>query len=80
MALPRPADPTIKKSVTLRRSVAEEGETRTGPRGFSHFVDQAVEYGLALLKAQEVVEDHESRVAPLTEADLDEARRSWHGE
>ncbi|MER6831753.1 hypothetical protein ABT352_37590 [Streptosporangium sp. NPDC000563] len=80
MAMPQPVDPTVKKSVTLRRSVAEEVESRTGPRGFSHFVDQSVEYGLALLKAQEIVEDHETRIAPLSEADLEEARRAWHGE
>ncbi|WP_327583898.1 hypothetical protein OHA25_50125 [Nonomuraea sp. NBC_00507] len=43
MALTPPTDPTIKKSVTLRRSLAEEIESRTGPQGFSRFVDQAAE-------------------------------------
>jgi hypothetical protein len=79
MAIPQPTGSTIKKSVTLRRSLAEEVEARTGPRGFSHFVDQAVEYGLALLKAQEIVEDHESRGTPLSETDLEAARRAWRG-
>ncbi|MEU8380275.1 hypothetical protein [Streptosporangium sp. NPDC048865] len=51
-------------------------ESRTGPRGFSRFVHRSVEYGLALSKAQEIVEDYETRVAPLSEADLEEARRA----
>jgi hypothetical protein len=80
MAMPQPKDPTIKKSVTLRRSLAEEIESRTGPRGFSQFLDQAAEYGLALLKADEIVSDHERRVGPLSDAVLDEARRAWAGE
>jgi hypothetical protein len=80
MAMPQPTDPTIKKSVTLRRSLAEEIESRTGPRGFSRFVDQAAEYGLALLKAEEIVADHERRVGPLSEEAMEEARRAWSGE
>ncbi len=80
MAFPQPVDPTVKKSVTLRRSLAEEIESRTGPRGFSHFVDQAAEYGLALLKAEEIVADHERRVGPLSDEVMEEARRAWSGE
>lgn len=80
MAMPQPSDPTIKKSVTLRRSLAEEIENRTGPRGFSRFVDQAAEYGLALLKAQEIVTDHERRLGPLSDEVMEEARRAWSGE
>jgi hypothetical protein len=80
MAFPQPADPTVKKSVTLRRSLAEEIESRTGPRGFSHFVDQAAEYGLALLKAEEIVADHERRIGPLSDDVMEEARLAWSGE
>ncbi len=80
MALSQPDDPTVKKSVTLRRSLAEEIERRTGPRGFSRFVDQAAEYGLALLKAEEIVADHERRAGPLSEEVMEEARRAWSGE
>lgn len=70
---------TVKKSVTLRRSVVEEIEERTGARGFSSFVDAAAEHWLALLKAQEIVDDHERRVGPLSDEALEEARRAWHG-
>jgi hypothetical protein len=77
--MPEPVDTTVKKSVTLRRSVAEEIESRTGPRGFSRFVDQAAEYGLALLKAEEIVADHERRVGRLTDEVMEEARRAWSG-
>lgn len=80
MAFPQPADPTVKKSVTLRRSLAEEIESRTGPRGFSHFVDQAAGYGLALLKAEEIVADHERRVGSLSDEAMEEARLAWSGE
>ncbi|MEU8172076.1 hypothetical protein AB0C14_04315 [Microbispora hainanensis] len=80
MAMPEPVDPTVKKSVTIRRSLAEEVESRTGTRGFSQFVDQAVEYGLALVKAQEIVTDHERRVGPLSDEVMEEARRAWAGE
>lgn len=80
MAMPEPADTTVKKSVTLRRSLAEEIESRTGPRGFSRFVDQAAEYGLALLKAEEIVADHERRIGPLSDETMQQARRAWSGE
>lgn len=66
--------------MTLRRSLAEEIELRTGPHGFSRFVDQAAEYGLALLKAQELVADHERRAGPLSDGVMEEARRAWSGE
>jgi hypothetical protein len=80
MAFPQPVDPTVKKSVTLRRSLAEEIESRTDPREFSHFADQAAEYGLALLKAEEIVADHERRVGPLSDEVMQETRRAWSGE
>jgi hypothetical protein len=71
---------TVKKSVTLRRSLAREIEQRAGARGFSRFIDEAAEHWLALLRAQEIVEEHEHRFGPLTQEELDEARRAWRGE
>ncbi|MBX6385361.1 MAG: hypothetical protein IRZ07_20705 [Microbispora sp.] len=71
---------TVRKSVTLRRRLVEEVESRTGARGFSKFVDQAVEYGLALLKAQEIVTDHEHRAGLLPDEVVGEARRARAGE
>jgi hypothetical protein len=73
-------DTTVKKSVTLRRSLAQEIEERAGARGFSRFIDAAAEHWLALLKAQEIVEEHEQRLGALTRDELDEARRAWRGE
>ncbi|MGY1454192.1 hypothetical protein [Streptomyces sp. SS8] len=77
---PRTHETTVKKSITLRRSVAEEIEERAGARGFSSFIDAAAEHWLALLRAQEIVDDHERRTGPLPDAALDDARRAWRGE
>ncbi|WP_030206703.1 hypothetical protein [Streptomyces sp. NRRL S-87] len=74
------SETTVKKSVTIRRSIAEEIEERAGAGGFSSFVDAAAEHWLALLKAREIVEDHERRFGPLSEDALEEARRAWRGE
>ena len=71
---------TVKKSVTLRESVVEQIEARTGVRGFSQFLDAAAERHLALLKAQEIVDDHITRHGEFTEAELAEAEAAWRGE
>jgi hypothetical protein len=71
---------TIKKSVTLRETIAEEIEARTGARGFSQFLDAAAERYLALLKAQEIVDDHVERHGQFTEEELAEAAAAWRGE
>ncbi|WP_405643883.1 hypothetical protein [Streptomyces uncialis] len=47
---PPPDEVTVKKSVTIPRSLAREVESRTGARGFSRFVSDAVEHALALLE------------------------------
>lgn len=79
-AAPAPRDKTVKKSVTLRKSVVEEIEARTGARGFSQFLDAAAERHLALLKAREIVDDHIARHGDFTEAELAEAEAAWRGE
>ncbi|MDD9376991.1 hypothetical protein M8Z33_09985 [Streptomyces sp. ZAF1911] len=71
---------TVKKSVTIRRSIAERIEERAGAGGFSSFVDAAAEHWLALLDAQEIVEDHERRVGPLTDEVREKALHAWRGE
>ncbi|WP_250573515.1 hypothetical protein [Nonomuraea sediminis] len=73
-------DKMVKKSVTIRRSVAEEVEARTGKRDFSRFVNEALERQLALLKAGEIVRDFEQQHGPLTDEDRDEAQRAWRGQ
>ncbi|MER5761546.1 hypothetical protein [Streptomyces sp. NPDC002082] len=70
----------VKKSVTIRRSIAEQIEERVGPGGFSGFVDAAAEHWLALLKAREIIEDHERRIGPLTDEVREEAQRAWRGQ
>lgn len=74
------SETTVKKSVTIRRSIAEQIEERAGAGGFSRFIDAAAEHWLALLKAQEIVEDYERRNGPLPEELLEEVSRRWHGE
>jgi hypothetical protein len=71
---------TVKKSVTLRESVVEEIEARTGSRGFSEFLDAAAERHLALLKAQEILSEHTSRKGEFTDDELAEAQAAWRGE
>jgi hypothetical protein len=82
----RSADPasrygtTIKKSVTLREDVVDEIEARTGPGGFSEFIDAAAERYLALLKAEDVLTDHVERHGQFSAAELAEAQAAWRGE
>ncbi|XRQ06423.1 hypothetical protein ACN3XK_59420 [Actinomadura welshii] len=71
---------TVKKSVTLRESVVEEIEARTGARGFSEFLNAAAERHLALLQAQEIVDDHVTRHGEFTREELAEAEAAWRGE
>ncbi|MFD0686977.1 hypothetical protein [Actinomadura fibrosa] len=66
--------------MTLRENVVEEIEARTGARGFSQFLDAAAERHLALLKAQEIVDDHVAQHGDLTEEELAEAQAAWRGE
>jgi hypothetical protein len=82
----RAADPasrygtTVKKSVTLREDVVEEIEARTGPGGFSEFIDAAAERYLALLKAQDILTDHLERHGQFSADELAEAQAAWRGE
>ncbi|MER7009098.1 hypothetical protein ABT297_39480 [Dactylosporangium sp. NPDC000555] len=71
---------TVKKSVTLRESIVEEIEARIGARGFSQFLDEAAARHLALLKAQEIVDDHVARCGEFTDEELAEAQAAWRGE
>jgi hypothetical protein len=71
---------TVKKSVTLSEIVVQEIEARTGSRGFSRFLDAAAERYLALLKAQEMVDDHTMRHGQFTDEELAEAEAAWRGE
>lgn len=71
---------TVKKSVTLRESTVEQIEARTGARGFSEFLNAAAERHLALLQAQEIVDDHVARHGEFTEEELAEAEAAWRGE
>ena len=65
--------------MTLRRSLIEELETRTGAREFSAFIDTAAEHWLALVKTAEIVADHERRNGPPGPEARDQARRALRG-
>ncbi|MCX4710297.1 MULTISPECIES: hypothetical protein [Streptomyces] len=75
-----PDETTVKKSVTIPRSLASEVEARTGSRGFSRFVSEAIEHALALTKTREIVEAYEDEHGSFTPEEIEEARRAWHGE
>lgn len=63
------SETTVKKSVTIRRSIAEQIEERVGTAGFSSFVDTAAEHRLAFLKAQEAAAPHQRGGGPNTDED-----------
>ncbi|WP_097915543.1 hypothetical protein [Streptomyces sp. b84] len=75
-----PDETTVKKSVTIPRSLASEVEARTGTRGFSRFVSDAIEHALALTKTREIVKAYEDEHGSFTPEEIEEARRAWHGE
>ncbi|MDX3337200.1 hypothetical protein ACFY9Y_29600 [Streptomyces fimicarius] len=75
-----PDETTVKKSVTIPRSLASEVEARTGSRGFSRFVSEAIEHALALTKTREIVEDYEDEHGSFTSEEIEEARRASHDE
>ncbi|MCX5376636.1 hypothetical protein [Streptomyces sp. NBC_00091] len=52
---------TVKKSVTMRRSIAEQIEERVGAGGFSRFIDAAAEHWLTILAAREAAAEQEGR-------------------
>ena len=74
------ADTTVKKSVTIQRSLAEEIESRTGARGFSRFMAEAARHRLALLEAAEITAEHQENHGRFTEAEIAEAEHAWRGE
>jgi len=51
-----------------------------GARGFSRFVSDAVEHALALTKTREIVAAYEDEHGSFTPEEIEEARRTWHGE
>ncbi|MFJ8213253.1 hypothetical protein [Streptomyces sp. NPDC096033] len=75
-----PGDTTVKKSITIPRSLAREIEARTGSRGFSSFMADAAAHALALVKAAEVTEDYLKDHEPFSPEEIEEARRAWQGE
>ncbi|WDG29957.1 hypothetical protein N7925_17205 [Streptomyces sp. CA-278952] len=59
---------TAKKSVTIPRPLDGETEARTGA------------HALALARTREIVEAYEDAHGPFTPEEIEEARRTWHGE
>lgn len=73
------ADTTVKKSLTIPRSLSQEIESRTGSRGFSKFITEAAEHHLALIKAEEITDAHEQEFGEFGADELASAERAWHG-
>ena len=55
----------IKKLVTIHRELNDQIEARTGPRGYSAYVNRALENQLALDKMREYLDDAEVRLGPI---------------
>ncbi|SCF72945.1 hypothetical protein GA0115259_101686 [Streptomyces sp. MnatMP-M17] len=85
----RPCDTEVDRSTTgphTRRVAPPHGGIRhpvdpaPAPGGFSRFVSDAVEHALALTKTREIVEAYEDEHGPFSPEEIEEARRTWHGE
>lgn len=74
------SDTTVRKTVTLRRSIARRVEARTGSRDFSAYVDGAVARQLAMDDAQEILDEATEHLGPISDEAMAEAERAWRGE
>lgn len=75
-----PDETTVKNSATTPRSLVGEIEARTDARRFSDFASDPAEHALALTKTREIIEAYEDEHGPFTPEEIEEARRTWHGE
>jgi hypothetical protein len=73
-------DTTVKKSLTIPRSLSQEIEARTGAGGFSRFMTEAAQHHLALIKAAEITEAHQQEHGAFSAEERAAAEQAWHGE
>ncbi|GAB3740493.1 hypothetical protein [Microlunatus parietis] len=64
-----------KYSVSLPEELAEDVRARVGPGGFSAYIAAALEQQVAMDKLGELVADFEKNHDPLTEEEIEAARK-----
>ncbi|MFE2374003.1 hypothetical protein [Streptomyces sp. NPDC059398] len=79
MTPPR-AGGTENISVSMPADLISELRSRTGRRGVSSYVAEAVRHQLAMDGLAEIVASHEADHGALTEQEVEEARRELFGE
>ncbi|MER8027425.1 hypothetical protein ABTZ78_00390 [Streptomyces bauhiniae] len=67
-------------SVSMPAELVSELRSRTGRRGLSSYVTEAVRHQLAMDGLAEIVEAHEEEHGALTEREIEAARRELFGD
>lgn len=77
---PTRAGTTENISVSMPTELISELRSRTGRRGLSSYITEAVRHQLAMDGLAEIVASHEEEHGVLTEQEIDAARRELFGE
>ncbi|MET9129904.1 hypothetical protein [Streptomyces antibioticus] len=77
---PTRAGTTENISVSMPAELVSELRSRTGRRGLSGYITEAVRHQLAMDGLAEIVASHEEEHGALTEAEIETARRELFGE
>ncbi|NJP42602.1 hypothetical protein [Actinacidiphila epipremni] len=77
---PTRAGNTENISVSMPAELVSELRSRTGRRGLSGYITEAVRHQLAMDGLAEIVAAHEEEHGPLTEQEVEAARRELFGE
>ncbi|ANW18431.1 hypothetical protein [Streptomyces clavuligerus] len=77
---PTRAGTTENISVSMPSDLVNELRSRTGRRGLSGYITEAVRHQLAMDGLAEIVASHEAEHGALTEQEVEEARRELFGE
>ncbi|SMF67951.1 hypothetical protein [Streptomyces sp. Amel2xC10] len=77
---PTRAGTTENISVSMPAELVRELRSRTGRRGLSGYITEAVRHQLAMDGLAEIVASHEEEHGALTEAEIEAARRELFGE
>lgn len=67
-------------SVSMPTELVSELRSRTGRRGLSSYITEAVRHQLAMDGLAEIVAAHEEEHGPLTEQEVEAARRELFGD
>ncbi|MFC8264516.1 hypothetical protein ACFUIZ_02130 [Streptomyces cinereoruber] len=74
------AGTTENISVSMPSELVSELRSRTGRRGLSSYITEAVRHQLAMDGLAEIVEAHEEEHGALTEQEVEAARRELFGD